>query len=97
MLKVHNAYRKVVSVCDAELIGKRFVEGKRLLDVKESFYTGEIMDKEKAIRIIKCERADDSTFNFVGEESVNLGIDAGMLDKDGIARIQKIPFALSLL
>jgi hypothetical protein len=96
-LKIHNAYRKVVAVCDTSLIGKKFVEGNRLLDVKESFYTGEIMDKEKAVKIIKCEMADDSTFNFVGEEAVSLGMEAGIISKQGIMKVQKIPFALSLL
>ena len=96
-VKVYQAYRKVVAVCDQGLIGKRLVDGQRLLDVKESFYTGELMDREKALKIIKCEAADDATFNFVGKEAVELGISTGIIDKKGVMELQKIPFALSLL
>jgi hypothetical protein len=98
-VKVYNAYRKVVAVCDEGLIGKRFTEGEgqKLLDVKESFYSGELMSKEKALMIIKSEAADDATFNFVGKESVELAIEAGIIDKKGIMKMQGIPYALSLL
>jgi hypothetical protein len=96
-VKVYNAYRKVVAVCDQGLIGKRFTEGIKLLDVKESFYNGEIMNREKALIIIKSEASDDSTFNFVGKEAIDLGIDAGIIDKKRIMKMQGIPYALSLL
>jgi hypothetical protein len=98
-LKIYTAYRKVVALCDADLIGKRFTEGEgqRLLDVKESFYKGEVIDKEKALMIIKCEAADDSTFNFVGKEATSIGKEVGVIKEEGILKIQKIPFALGLL
>jgi len=96
-VKIYKAYRKVVAVCDSDLIGKRFVDGEKLLDVKESFYSGELMDKEKVIHILKCEAADDSTFNIVGKESIACAIESGLIDKGGILKLQSIPFALSLL
>ena len=96
-VKVYNAYRKVVAVCDEGLIGKRFTQGQKLLDVKESFYSGEIMGREKALIIIKSEAADDSTFNFVGKESIELALEAGIIDKKGVMKMQGIPYALSLL
>jgi len=96
-VKIHQAYRKVVAVCDSDLLGKRLVEGKRLLDVKETFYSGELMDKEKAVELLKCEAADDSTFNLVGKEAIEAGIEAGIIEEKGIMKVQNIPFALGLL
>lgn len=96
-VKVYNAYRKVVAVCDQELLGKRFTEGQKLLDVKESFYSGEIMDKDKALITVKSEAADDATFNFVGKEAIELALSAGIIDKKGVMKMQGIPYALSLL
>ena len=96
-IKIYKAYRKVVALCDEDLLGKKFIDGEKQLDVKESFYTGEVMDKEKVIHIIKCEAADDSTFNIVGKESIACAIEAGIIDKGGVSKLQNIPFALSLL
>jgi len=96
-IKVHEAYRKIVSIADADLIGKKFVEGKIQLDVKESFYNGEEMSENKAMEIIKSANADDATFNIVGNESIKLAIKAGIISKEGIIRVQGIPYALGLI
>ena len=96
-VKIYKAYRKVIAICDADLLGKKFIDGERQLDVKESFYSGEVMDKEKAVEIIKCEAADDSTFNLVGKEAISAAIEAGIIAKEGVMKLQGIPFALSLL
>ena len=40
-IKIHRSYRNVVAICDAEILGKKFEEGKRVLDVRESFYNNE--------------------------------------------------------
>jgi len=96
-LKIYKAYRKVVALCDGDLIGKKFVDGEKQLDVKESFYTGEVLEKDKIIHILKCEAADDSTFNIVGKESIACAIEAGIIDKGGVLKLQNVPFAFSLL
>ena len=38
LIKIHRAYRDVVAICDSELIGKRFEEGKFQLEIKEDFF-----------------------------------------------------------
>jgi len=40
---------------------------------------------------------EDSTFNIIGKKSVNAALKAGIITKDGIKKIQGIPFALILL
>lgn len=97
LVKIHESYRKIVAICDKELLGKRFVEGKTQIYVKEDFYKGEEKNEEETIRILKQAQADDATFNFVGEQSTQTGIKAGVIDEKGILHIQGIPHALSLL
>jgi len=98
-VKVHNAYRKVVAVSDPELLGKKFVKDDFQIDVSREFYGGDVMDEGKALEIIKIENADDSTFLFVGKNSVDAGIKAGIISnsKKSIIRIQGVPHALALL
>ncbi|MCH8945550.1 MAG: DUF424 domain-containing protein [Nanoarchaeota archaeon] len=97
LIKIIKTYRDVVAVCDKELIGKRFEEGKFQLEVKENFFNGDETDEEKAIEIMKQMSMKDSTFNIVGKKSVNTAIKAGIISGEEIRKIQNIPFALILM
>jgi hypothetical protein len=99
ILKIHQAYRKIVSVCDTELLGKKFIEGNKQIDVDKVFYSGEEMDEKKALEIMKAEYYDDSTFSIVGKNSIALAIKAGIVTdkKEAIFKIQGIPYALGLI
>ena len=97
IVKIIKSYRDIVAICDSELLGKKFEEGKLQLDVKESFFNGEETDKEKAIEIMQDMEKEDALFNIIGEESVNAALKAGIIKKEGIKKIQGIPFALVLL
>ncbi|MFH1608161.1 MAG: DUF424 family protein [archaeon] len=96
-IKTHNSYRYVVAICDSELIGKIFEQGKFQLDVKENFFKGEEYSEDKAIKIIQNLSAEDATFNIIGENSIACAIKAGIISEQGIKKIQGIPFALVLL
>ncbi len=96
-VKIHSSYRDVIAICDSELIGKKFEEDKFQLDVKENFFKGEKIDEEKVINMMKNMLKEDSTFNIIGEKAVNTALKAGIITKDGIKKIQGIPFALILL
>ena len=99
MIKIHESSRKVVAMCDAGLLGKKFTEGMLQLDVKESFYGGKQVNKEMAVKMIKEECIDDATFNIIGKESIEAAIEAGIVEdsKDSIIQVDGIPHALSLL
>ncbi len=96
-VKIHKSYRNVVALCDSNLIGKRFEEGIRQLDVRESFYNGEEMDESKILELIQFQAGEDSTFNLVGEESIAIAKKAGLISDEGVKKVQGIPFALVLL
>ncbi len=102
-IKIHKTYRNVVAICDSDLIGKKFVSQERTdlgnfqLDIKESFYKGEEKTKQEIISIMRNMSREDSTFNIVGEESVNCALEAGIISKDGIKKIQGVVFALVLM
>jgi hypothetical protein len=97
LVKIHESYRKIIAVCDSELLGKRFEEGNLQIDVNEQFYNGEEKAYEDIVELLKDAAKEDATFNLVGEESVKAGIKAGIIIEDGIIRIQGIPHALGLI
>jgi len=96
-IKLHKSYRTVVALCDSDLIGKKFEEGKKQLDIRENFYKGEEVDSEKAVKMMQDQANKDATFNIVGKESINAAIKAGIITKNNVAKIQGIPFTLVLL
>jgi hypothetical protein len=95
-VKIHNSYRAIVSLADSDLIGKTFEEGIKIIEVKASFYQGEEKTKEEVVDIIKDFDKEDATFNIVGDESINVALEAGIINKEGIMKIDNIPIALGL-
>jgi hypothetical protein len=96
-VNVIRSYRDVVAVCDDELLGKKFEEGKFQLDVKESFFKGKESSEEEAFEIMRDMKLEDSTFNIIGEKSVNTALKAGIITKEGVGKIANIPFAMVLM
>jgi hypothetical protein len=96
-VNVIKSYRDVVAVCDKELIGKKFEEENFQLDVKESFFKGRELSKEEASEIMRDMKMEDSTFNIIGERSIQTAIESGIITKEGVGKIANIPFALVLI
>ena len=98
-IKIHKSQniRPVVAICDSNIIGKKFEEGKRQLDLRENFYKGEETSKEKAVKLIQRQTVEDASFNIVGKESIATAIEAGIIQKEGVHKIKGIPFSLVLL
>ena len=97
LVKIQQSCRYIVAICDSNLIGKRFEEGKLQLDIKESFYKGEEKTREQVLHIIKKMAAEDATFNIVGKESIQTAIESGIISEESIGKIHGILFALILL
>jgi len=96
-VNVIKSYRDIVAVCDDELLGKKFEEGKLQLDVKESFFKGKESSREEVSDIMRDMKLEDSTFNIIGEKSVQIALETGIITKEGIRKIANIPFALVLI
>lgn len=96
-IKVYEAYRTVVAICDSGLLGKTFEKDKLQLDVRENFYKGQEISAEALIPIITNYAKEDATFNIVGQEAVSTALKAGIISKEGIKKVQGIPYAMVLL
>lgn len=95
-IKIHEAYRLIVALCDSNILGKKFEEGNIQLDVSERFYKGEELEKKEIIELIKKYARDDATFIIAGKEAVKTAIEAGIIDKSAPKKIAGIPHVLVL-
>lgn len=94
-LKIHLSYRNVIALCDTELVGKKFEEGKFQLDLRENFYKDKEVSEEEAVEVMIRQSQEDSTFNIVGPQSIKAAKKAGILTGE-TSSIAGIPFVLIL-
>lgn len=97
LIKIHESYRNVVALADKELLGKKFTQDKRQLDLTTTFYDGNEIDEQKAIQLIQQYAEQDATFNIVGPRSIETAKKAGIVTDELISTVDNIPFALLLL
>ncbi|WP_416838278.1 DUF424 domain-containing protein [Haloferax sp. DFSO52] len=76
----------LVSVCDVDCLGETYTDGGVSLDVTEDFYGGdeaETVDQDAVVESLT--RA--TVANIVGEESVRVAIDAGLIDEETVLEV----------
>ena len=96
LVKIHESYRKIVAICDSDIVGKTFTEGIREIQVRPNFFKGEEKNKQEVLKILQELDKEDATFNIVGEKSVRIALEAKVIEEHGIIKIQGIPIALGL-
>lgn len=94
IVKIHKLSddRIMLAICDSNLLGKKFENGKHQLDLSSDFYRGEEMDDEKILSYIKR----TYIINLVGEESIDFGIRYKLIEKN-IVVIKGVPHAQAML
>ena len=81
--------KKIVSICDDSLLGKKFEQGDLQIDLTSSFYRGEEASEEKLRELLKGAYLAD----FVGEESVKFAIKEKLASEKGVIRVAGVPHA----
>lgn len=81
--------KKLVAVCDSDLLGKKLEEKDTQLDLTGDFYKGEEVSEAQFMEMVK----GAYTVNIVGKEAVELGIKNGLIKKESIITISGIPHA----
>ena len=81
--------RLILAVCDSNLIGKKFTQGKLQIDLTTDFYKGE----EKTTSEILLMFQEAYILNLVGEDSVKLALKQGLIDETHILKIEGISHA----
>jgi len=97
LIKIHDSYRKIVALCDSNLIEKTFEEGNRQIKLTPHFFKGEEKTEQEVFEILEDMKKEDAIFNIVGKQSVSIALRARIIKPEGIISIQKIPVALVLL
>jgi uncharacterized protein len=79
----------VVAVCDRELLNTTLRHEKITIIITDTFYGNTPATEDE----IKDALKNASSINLIGERSVNLAIEMGLLTKSGCIMIGKVPHA----
>lgn len=93
-IKIHNTDNgDIIAMCDSSLIDKVLSEGELEINIKDysDFYKGELVNIDKAASMLNPRRLYSA--NIIGKESVDAAIQAEILHKDSIKKVNKIPYA----
>ena len=80
----------LVNVCDAELIGRTLNEGKLKMHISDDFYSGELVEEEEALRLIK----QSTAISLTGQRSVNIALSNKMGSPQAVREIEGVPFLM---
>jgi len=91
IIKQHKTHegKILISVCDSDLVGKRFEDGDLQIDLSSNFYMGEEKSEKEILETLK----NCYLVVFVGERTINFAIKNKLLDKEKIVKIKDVPFA----
>ena len=71
---------RLVSVCDADVLGEKFEAGDVSLSVTPEFYDGEAVDEQQVVEsLARC-----SVANIVGTRAVGLAIEHGFVEEENV-------------
>jgi len=73
----------LVTACDPDVMGETFEDGDVSLTVTEDFYGGDPLDEEAVVDTL----ARASVANLVGQEVVDLAIEAGYVDEENVLEV----------
>ena len=73
----------LVTACDPDVMGETFEDGDVSLTVTEDFYGGDPLDEEAVVDTL----ARASVANLVGQEVVDLAIEAGYVDEANVLEV----------
>ena len=79
-----------MNICDEELVGMTVTEGKLQVHLSKEFYSGVVVDKGEALRLIRtC-----SVVNLAGSRSVSLAVDNKVGTAEAVREIEEVPFLM---
>lgn len=82
----------ILAICDKEVLGKKFEQEDKQLDLTSSFYNGKQMTEQEIIKLLP----EINSVNIVGERSIKFALHNNLIEKENIKKISNIPYAISI-
>jgi hypothetical protein len=80
----------MLNICDADLLGKKIIQGELTMNISEIYYGERFVERDEAEDLLK----NSSIINMVGKETILLSINLGIGSENGVKVISDIPFLI---
>ena len=80
----------MLNICDAELLGKKIVEGDLTMHISENYYGERFVEKDEAKSLL----SNSSIINMAGKETVSLSIKLGIGSENAVKMVSDVPFLI---
>lgn len=95
IVKIHKTddKRLVLAVCDNDILGKKFEESNKQLDLTSDFYKGEERTNEETCDLMR----NSYMLNLVGKKTIKFALDKKIIDQNNVKNICNIPYSTVVL
>ncbi|QLH05161.1 DUF424 domain-containing protein [Nitrosopumilus oxyclinae] len=82
--------QSMLNICDAELLGKKIIEGDLTMHISENYYGERFVEKDEAESLLK----NSSIINMAGKETVSLSLKLGIGSENAVKIVSDVPFLI---
>ena len=82
--------QSMLNICDAEILGKRIVEGELTMNISENYYGERFVEREEAETLLKT----SSIINMAGKETISLSLKLGIGSENAVKIVSDVPFLI---
>jgi len=82
--------QSMLNICDAELLGKKIIEGDLTMHISENYYGERFVEKDEAESLLN----NSSIINLAGKETVSLALKLGIGSENAVKIISDVPFLI---
>ena len=82
--------QSMLNICDAELLGKKIIEGDLTMNISENYYGERFVEKEEAESLLK----NSSIINMAGKETISLSLKLGIGSENAVKIVSDVPFLI---
>jgi len=82
--------QSMLNICDAELLGKKIIEGDLTMHISENYYGERFVEKDEAKSLLN----NSSIINLAGKETVSLALKLGIGSENAVKIVSDVPFLI---
>ena len=82
--------QSMLNICDAELLGKKIIEGDLTMHISKNYYGERFVEKDEAESLLKS----SPIINMAGKETVSLSLELGIGSENAVKTVSNVPFLI---
>lgn len=80
----------MLNICDAELLGKKIIEGDLTMHISENYYGERFVEQDEAKSLLN----NSSIINMAGKKTISLALELGIGTEKAVKIVSDVPFLI---